>query len=317
MNIIDMHCDTMHKIFRSSKKNLYENKYSVDIKKMLQANSIAQFFALFLNMELINKHNKNIYEYTLEFYKVFHSIIKENSKYINFAHNYNDFNANRNNNKISAFLTIEEGGFLENKIERIDEFHRLGVRLITLTWNYENCIGFPNSNSYNIMNKGLKPFGFEVVEKMNKLGIIVDVSHLSDGGFFDVVNHSTKPIVASHSNARALRNVPRNMSDDMIRLLSLKGGVIGINFCPHFLGNSNICKISDLVKQIKYIKNIGGIECLALGTDFDGIEGELEIENIGEINKLLNRLKEHGLTYDEIEKICYKNVERIIRECLN
>lgn len=316
MGIIDLHCDTIHKIFHMDEKSLYENSYSVDIKKMQRSNVAAQFFALFLDKGWIEENDVNIYEYAKDFYKVYISQIEENKEYIRLATNYSDLQNNLKDGVMSAFLTIEEGDFLQGKIERLDEFYKLGLRLITLTWNYENCIGYPNSVDEDVMKKGLKHFGFEVVERMNELGLIIDVSHLSDGGFYDVIKHSRRPVIASHSNAREITRVPRNMTDDMMRLLANKGGVMGLNFHPHFLGNDNVSKVEYMIKHIKHIKNKAGIDTVALGSDFDGIEGELEISNIGEIEKLIVELGNSGFHPDEIEKICYLNAERIIVECL-
>lgn len=317
MGIIDLHCDTIKKIYELQEESLYENSYSVDIKKLIHGKVDAQFFAMFLNKAWIEEQKLDIYKYTKEFYKVFVKELEENQEYIKLAKNDSDVKANREKGILSAFLTIEEGHFLEDKIERLEEFYELGLRLITLTWNYENCIGYPNSYDKNDMKKGLKNFGFQVVEKMNELGMIIDVSHLSDGGFYDCIKHSKKPVIASHSNARAITNVPRNLTDEMMGLLADKGGIMGLNFCPHFLGEGEISKVEDMIRHTKHIKNKAGIDVLALGTDFDGIDGELEISNIGEMNKLLIALDRAGFKTSEIEKISYLNAERIIEECLN
>jgi membrane dipeptidase len=191
----------------------------------------------------------------------------------------------------------------------------LGVRLITLTWNFPNEIGFPNcQNEY--MNKGLTEFGKEVVYEMNKLGMVIDVSHLSDGGFYDVANLSSKPFVASHSNSRSIRSHTRNLTDDMIRTLAEKGGVTGINFCAAFLGSSRDGRIDDMVEHIKHLRNIGGIDVIALGSDFDGIGNDVEIKDSSEMNKLAYELSKQGFNDDEIEKIFFKNALRVIKEVL-
>ena len=110
-----------------------------------------------------------------------------------------------------------------------------GTRLMTLTWNYENCLGYPNSRDASVMGRGLKKFGLETIEQMNGLGMLVDVSHLSDGGFWDCIRHSSAPVVASHSNVRALCDCPRNLTDEMLKALGEKGGAAGLNFYPAFL----------------------------------------------------------------------------------
>ena len=246
----------------------------------------------------------------------FHTEIEKNSSDISIATNYSDLMKNMNNGLISAFLTIEEGGVLKGKIEQLRNFYKLGVRLITLTWNFPNELGFPNKNVQD-MNKGLTSFGFEVVSEMNDLGMIIDVSHLSDGGFYDVSNYSKKPFIASHSNSRSICNHPRNLTDDMIRNLSEKGGIIGICFEKQFLGIKESSRVGDMVAHIAHIKNVGGIDCISIGSDFDGISNlGLEIKNISEIDKLSIALYKNNFSQEEIDKILYKNAIRIIKEVL-
>jgi membrane dipeptidase len=242
--------------------------------------------------------------------------VEKNSTEIALATNYNDLMDNMNKGIISAFLTIEEGGVLKGKIEQLRNFYRLGVRLITLTWNFPNELGFPNKNKED-RNKGLTSFGREVVSEMNTLGMIIDVSHLSDGGFYDVAKYSKKPFVASHSNARAISNHPRNLTDDMIRILAEKGGIMGINFEKYFLGHNELSRIQDMISHIEHIKKVGGIDCISIGTDFDGIGNQgLEIKNIGEVEKLSIALSKNNFSEEEIDKIFYKNAIRVIKEVL-
>ena len=144
---------------------------------------------------------------------------------------------------IGALLTVEEGGVLDGSMERLEQLFEKNVRLLTLTWNKDNCIGHPNHRDKEKNALGLTPFGFEVICRMEELGMIVDVSHLSDGGFYDVARTMKKPFVASHSNARALCGHPRNLTDDMLKLLAKHGGVAGLNFCPAFLDEKAGCTV--------------------------------------------------------------------------
>ena len=154
---------------------------------------------------------------------------------IAFAGKGADLEENRKKGKLSAFLTLEEGGVIHGDLDRVKGLYDMGIRLITLTWNYENCIGYPNSRDLKDMGKGLKPFGFSVIDEMNRLGMIVDVSHLSEGGFWDVVSHSKTPPVASHSNARALRII-------LVICLTARSGLwrrreaLQVEFLSEFLG---------------------------------------------------------------------------------
>jgi membrane dipeptidase len=245
----------------------------------------------------------------------FYIELEKNKDFIAFAGNYDEMISNDKNGKMSAFLTIEEGGAIKGQLHNLRNFYRLGVRLITLTWNFQNEIGYPNCKE-EFRNMGLTEFGKEVVHEMNKLGMIIDVSHLSDGGFYDVARLSTKPFIASHSNARELCGHTRNLTDDMIKVLANKGGVMGINFEREFLGTKGISTIEDMVRHISHIKNVGGINVISIGSDYDGINPELEMKNIGEISMLIDELKKNSFTEDEIEKILYKNAVRVIKEVL-
>ena len=166
---------------------------------------------------------------------------------------------------------------------------------------------------------GLTEYGIEMVKEMEKLGIIIDVSHLSDKGFYDVLENTTKPFVASHSNARSVCPVVRNMTDDMILKLAERGGVMGINYCADFVNDveeNNFAYVKDMVKHIKYIKDLAGIDCIGLGSDFDGIGSNIEMNSCDKLNLLQEALEDEGFTQEEIEKIFYKNVLRVFKEVL-
>jgi len=163
-----------------------------------------------------------------------------------------------------------------------------------------NGIGYPNLSMKDMngnrpnykrsvdTERGLTEFGISYVKEMERLGMIVDVSHLNDAGFYDVLKYTTKPFVASHSNARSVYNVARNMSDDMILQLAKRGGVMGLNFCGSFLADRDDHKscVEDMVKHYLYIKDLAGIDVIGLGTDFDGISCPLEIEDASMMNLL-------------------------------
>ncbi|GAA0729689.1 dipeptidase [Clostridium malenominatum] len=315
MKIIDLHCDTIDLLEREkSGGDLFKNSFSVDIQKLSQGGSLAQFFALFINK---NEH-KDVKEKCISLMKRFYFEIDSYKDYIALSRNLEEMYRNKDEGKISAFLTIEEGAVLEGKMDNLYYFFENGVRLITLTWNHPNEIGFPSVKD-EYMVKGLTSFGRDLIGEMNRLGMIVDVSHLSDKGFYDVAEISKAPFVASHSNSRELTPHKRNLTNEMIKILSEKGGVMGINFYNKFLetsGDSYMAKVEDMVRHIKHIRNIGGIDCIALGTDFDGIGTPVEIEDFSQMDKLIFALEKERFSYGEIEKICYKNAERVIKDTL-
>lgn len=312
MRLIDMHCDTSYELFNNKDKNLLNGDLSVNIEKMKAGGYLAQFFATFFELDKV----KSPFDTANEMIDNFLNELNRYNNEISLCVNYNNMVKNQKENKISAFLTIEEGGALEGKIENIEHFYKKGVRLIGLTWNFENTLGYPHCFNENLP---LKKFGVEAVECMNSLGIIVDVSHLSDAGFnnvYEICKSNGKPFVASHSNSREITNHSRNLTNDMIKKIGEVGGIIGLNFASAFLGKSEISKVEDMVKHLNNIKNKGGIEVLALGSDFDGIPNEVEIKDASYMQHLEDILSKNNFTSSEIEKIIYKNSLRIIKDII-
>lgn len=324
MKYIDMHCDTLMEAFFAGKEDIYEFPNAmVDLRRMAQGMCMAQFFAVFLPCndiwEWYQKEPVSDDEYIEACENIFYASIKQYPAILAYAGNGRDIEDNHKKGLMSALLTMEDGRAVQGKISRLEEFYKHGFRLISLTWNDKNCFGSPNSRKAEIMKEGLTPFGKEAVVRMNELGMLVDVSHLSDGGFYDVSRVSKKPFVASHSNCREICNHPRNLTNDMLRILGERGGVAGVNFGPEFLddtpGNED-SRIEQMACHLKHMIRYGGIECAAIGTDFDGIEGNLEISSPAFMDRLFEHLKKDGLSSEEIEKIAYKNVMRVLHEVL-
>ena len=322
MKFIDMHCDTLMPFVRGGDYNLFSNNGQVDFQKMKKGDALAQFFVVFFpKMEMFAKQgiemNDELYFKLLT--EGFYRDIEKHSDIIAFAGNAADIEKNAKDGKMSAVLTIEDGRFINGDMNKIKEVYDKGVRAISLTWNYENCFGWPNSLDKEIMNKGLKEFGIEAIQYMNDLGIIIDVSHLSDGGFYDVAKYTKKPFVATHSNARAASPHQRNLTDDMIKVLAEKGGVTGLNFAPQFMDldvNATHTPVSNIIRNAKHIVNVGGIDVLGLGTDFDGIGGTQEISDSSMLPQLWDAFAKAGFHESEIEKIAYGNVMRVIKESM-
>ena len=307
MKLFDMHTDTLLKLYKNGSHNLAENDLHVDIRKLRAADSYIQCMALFNR----KPDTGYTYDYLADFAAFSTGVLKEHSADLTTVTSLDEVEKNRAQGKLSVLLTIEDMGPVCGNLDHIRELYDLGFRMMSITWNHENSLGYPNSKEPQEMAKGLKEFGIQAVELMNELGIVVDVSHLSDGGFYDVAKHSRKPFVASHSNARAITNVSRNLTDEMIKILADAGGVTGINFYGTFLSDDKISTVDAMLRHIIHIRKVGGIDCLAIGTDFDGIDGELEIDNISKIGLLSSALERAGFTQEEIEKIFYKNALRV------
>lgn len=310
MQIIDMHCDTLLECYQKN-GGLRKNAGHLDLMRMKDADALAQFFAIYLPME----DALPPYELFQEIYRIYVEELEKNRDLLAPAFGCEDILNHKRSGKMSSVLSVEDGHLLDGKLERLDELYAKGVRLMTLLWCVENCIGFPDSFEANEHRRGLKPFGFEVVEKMNRLGIIIDVSHLSEGGFYDVAACSEKPFVASHSCARSLCNHSRNLKDGQLRCIAEKGGVVGVNYNSYFLREgAHLSTIDDILLHIDYLMNKMGADSVALGSDFDGIECELELIGFGQYQKLVRRL-EQRYPCRIVEKICYKNVLNVLKEC--
>ena len=328
MKFIDMHCDTLMKfISKSDTESLLNNSISVDFTRMKKGGALAQFFAMFLlpgeeSWKRVGISPMTDWEYINRLSEQFYDDLAANSDLIAFAGNYDDMIANEKAGKMSAFLTIEDGRFIEGDMANLVKSYEKGVRLITLTWNGINCNGYPHGIDPATQATNLTDFGKEVVHKMNEMGMVVDVSHLSDAGFWDVLDickKNGKPFVASHSNLRSLSPHTRNLTDDMLKALGEAGGCTGINFAPDFLNPDTTDKNSTVAAMAKHalrMKDLGGIEVVALGSDLDGISGQLEVDSIDKMPMLFDEFKKVGFSESEIEKIAYTNAARVIKDAM-
>lgn len=324
MKYIDLHADTiLHILQQGESSSLYDNPNThLDIHRLIKGNAIAQSFAVWLPNEKFDQLDvkkefspstpaEDLIYIDQAVSRLKHEIEK-NSDHIAWAQNSKDIRKNEAAGKISAILTLEDARAVDYSLERIEKFHQQGFQMIGLIWNEENCFGFPNHSKPQINTKGLKPFGIEGVQYMDELGITVDVSHLNDGGIADVLKHSKNPVVASHSNARKIAQHPRNLADKHIRAISESGGVVGICIAPNFLRtNDPSSTIDDMVRHLEHIYQIGGEDVLAIGTDFDGTSGEIELDSPDKMPRLFEALDRQGWPINRIEKLAYQNALRI------
>lgn len=301
---IDLHCDTIYELFESGMCNLRENDCCVDLGKLKKCNSLLQCFALFDNKEKYHYDFEHLWDY-LAF---FDALVKENS--LNQVFSFSDIRADQ----INIMLTLEDCGAVMSQHERIDDLYAAGARMAAPIWNDENCFG--TANAPKPQSYGLTDFGFEAMAQFERIGMIVDVSHMSDEAFWDVKKTAQKPFIASHSNARTVCPHPRNLTDEMLRALSEAGGVCGLNFYPVFLTGDKSCTAAHVAAHAKHIKKTAGCDVIAIGSDFDGFKDENEIKDISKLYLLEKALLDSGFSDAEIEKIFYKNVLRVLKELL-
>lgn len=307
-----IHTDTLLNKYKDNDYNFNEfNKdFHIDLPRLKKAGVKLIVFAIYAAENY--QANGDGLKKTIQMIDDFYDII-ENCEELVLAKKHEDIIKINNEDKIAAILAVE-GAQSIYSLSALRVFNRLGIKLITLTWNHRNQIGDGVGENTKC---GLTNFGKEFVKEMHSLNMIVDVSHLNKKGFWDVIEVSEFPIIASHSNVKRICAHPRNLDDAQIKAIAKANGIIGINFCPLFLNSNEQADINDVFKHIDYIKNLVGVDFVGLGTDFDGIsETPKGLEDVSKLEKLKNILFENSYSKQEVEKIFYKNVYRIFKNVL-
>ena len=212
-----------------------------------------------------------------------------------------------------AVVTVEGGELFEGDLAKLRALDAdVRVRMVALTWNFENELGYPAVGG---ANNGLKMRGREFLAEMGRLRVLADVSHLNEAGFWDVCELSVLPPVASHSDCRWLCDVPRNLRREQARAIFDRRGYVGINFCPEFLREGGRAAIDDVVRHIDAYMELGGEDCVGFGSDFDGISETPEgLATAADFPKVLEELAKRGYAQEQIEKIAGLNLYRVLRE---
>ena len=261
----DAHADTITRALLRDQE-LYRNNLHVDFERLYEFGAPVQVFVLWC----ADKYVADAFNYTNMLIDFFESELAKYDDIIEIALTLEDMERNARNNKISAVLSIEGGEALMGDIENLEHFYNRGVRIFALTWNRENELGFGQAtNSQN----GLKPFGIEVLKRMEELGVILDVSHLNEAGFWDAHRSSVRPYMASHSNAYSVRAHPRNLTDEQITAIAGRGGIIGLALYPLFLSSNGGADINDIFAHIEHFIDLDAGDNLGLGGDLDGFNG--------------------------------------------
>lgn len=305
--IIDAHCDTITKI-KESKEELLKNECHIDLERLNNFETPVQFFAICLEEEF----PKNALKRTLNYIDFYYEQINKYSDLISPVKNYTDILNNKKDNKISSILSIEGGDALEGNLENLKILYDKGVRAINLTWNFDNELagGIKGKKDY------LTNLGENVIKEMENLGIIIDVSHLGEKSFWQLNKIVKKPYIASHSNSKEICNNPRNLSNDQLKAIADKGGVVGINLFSEFLNSSQNANIEDIIAHIKYITSIIGFDHIGLGCDFDGINKmPNEIKDISNLNLLFENISKN-FGENNLEKLLNINFMRILKTLL-
>lgn len=315
MFICDCHCDTLTELYNKN-ASLYENEQHFDIKRQIALGGGLQFCAIYVPTEVFRYQGG--LRYTLCLLDKYNQEIKklhENGIDVLQVRTAEDA-GNVLKHKAATLLAIEEGGAIDGSIEALRCLYELGVRAMTLTWSNRNDIA--DGINEEATGSGLTLFGKQVVAEMNRLGMLVDVSHISTAGFWSVIETSTKPIIATHSNTKSLCSHPRNLNDEQIKALAQNGGLAGITFAGQFLEEDwhNAC-IESVYKHIDYMLNlIGNDDHIGFGSDFDGISHPpYNIQGVQDYKPLIEYLSKY-YSDETINKITHQNVINLLQKVL-
>ena len=321
--VVDAHIDTLLEIMVPPARPIKlptplkfgerSSKGHVDLPRLLESGVDLQIFAVYIQPEYkIERALHRALQVFDRFYKELHD---HEDKMMLFT-KVSDVREAEKQGKIAAMLSIEGGEAVEADLGILRMLYRLGLRAMTLTWNERNQIA--DGAGEGRTKGGLTNFGVELVKEMNNLGMVVDVSHLNDAGFFDVIETTTKPIIASHSNCRAVCNHRRNLTDDMIKILADNGGVMGMNFAPSFVDeNKENATLERVLDHVDHIVKVASVDNVGLGSDFDGIETTPKgLEDVTRMPYLTEGLLKRGYKEDDIRKVLGENFLRVFRQVI-
>ncbi len=282
----DLHCDSVTRCYEKD-ESLFDSRGHINYFKVKQLTKYKQCFALFIDDSKRGNAAFSYFKKLVEFYeREIEKIRCEN---------------------LTAVLTAENGACLGGDSDNIHFLEEKGVRMLTLTWNGVNELASGCSDDMG----GLNPFGKEVISKMEKRGVLVDVSHLNEKSFYDVAAFARTPLVASHSNCFSLVPHKRNLKDEQIKLIIESDGLIGLCFHMPFLLNGDAGSFEMLYRNIYHILSMGGENSVCFGSDFDGGNPESVLDSLQKVKNLYAYLKGRGLDEKILQKIFYTNAEKV------
>ena len=309
--LIDLHCDTLTdcKYAAGNPDTLDDPKRVLSLSAIPDDVHWAQFFAIFIPDE---QRGRAAIDYFGQNHRNFVRQMKRFSDRVSPCRGLGDMEAAFAQSKTAAFLTVENGSVLAGDLSRVRVLAEAGVCAITLVWNGENEIGSGHGTGH-----GLSAFGRAVIPEMERCGILVDVSHLNDPGFEDLLEVAQKPFLATHSNARAVAGHRRNLTDEMIREMVRRGCLIGLNYFVSFLRDGGeVTSLDDLYRHIVHFLELGASKNLALGSDFDGAELPDCLNTPQKAAEAYGYLLARGIGQKQADGIFYQNARRFFAENL-
>lgn len=308
MDLFDGHCDTIYRCYYEG-GGLRRSTGHLDLLRTQKYQRYAQFFALFAEREEL-KRGQTLHGVMLEQYALFLREMRENGELVSFCQTAGEAENAFAQGKAAAFLSVEGAELLDCDCTKLEDAYRMGVRAVNLTWNHPNLL---SGTSAEERERGLSEQGKRFTRKMQELGMLTDVSHLSDPGFWDVMEVAVKPVVATHSNARDVFFDTRNLTDGQITAIIQNNGVVGLNMYASFLGDR--ADLDVVVRHLERFLALGGQHNVALGGDWDGCPVLPEgICGIQDMDKLYERLLRRNYSEELVHGVFFTNMQRVVSE---
>ena len=281
----------------------------VDLPRLLEAHVNCVFFAVYVHPEY--KPYRALSR-ALELTERLLEEVEECGERMALVRSVGELERGLAEGRVCAVLALEGAEPVQDSLSLLRLFWRLGFRSMSLTWSQRNMLA--DGCWEQRTRGGLSRLGVEYVKEAERLGLILDVSHLSDAGFWDLVELTRKPIIASHSNCRALCDSPRNLTDEQIEAIAERGGIVGVNFAPGLLTGSRRATVDDVVRHVEHIVEVAGAEHAGIGADYDGIGSTPEgLEDVSKLPNLTARLLEEGFSDKEVRMILGGSFLRVFR----
>lgn len=309
--VVDGHCDTLGDVLEG-KRTLAERSTQghVDLPRLAAGGVTAQIFACFVP---IHEYHRGATRYALHMVDALHQALEAHPEQLLLAASAADIRRAQAEGKVAAILGLEGAEPLRDSLPLLRSFYRLGMRVLGLTWNFRNEVA--DGVMQGREARGLSPFGVQVVEECNRLGVLIDVSHLAPAGLEDVLRVSQQPVIASHSNARALCDHPRNLTDAQIEAIASRGGLVGVTFVDAFLHQpASEATIEHALDHIDYLLRVAGPEHVMLGSDFDGATMPQGLEDATRYPALTAGMAARGHSAAVIRGVLGQNFLRVFEQ---
>ncbi len=302
--VVDLHCDVLLDL-QAGHRTLARrsSRGHVDLPRLREGGVDVQVFAAFVADRASGPARARALIDT------FHAAMRANAAQITHVTTLAEIERAQRSAKIAAVLSIENGDALGGDLRALDAMYRRGVRMLGLTWNHSNALG---DGAHARQHGGLTQLGRAVIRRMDELGMVVDVSHLSEAAFWDAARVARAPFIASHSNAAAIYRHPRNLTNEQLRAVAKRGGVVGVNFYPGFLGAGTLNRVLD---HIDHMVKVMGVDHVALGSDYDGVpQTTAGLQDVSKLPNLTAGLQRRGYTTEHSHKILGGNALRVFRQ---